>query len=208
MTTSFKLLGAALVLASSTLMGFYLSYRLKRRLKLLNALCELMSSLCTGVRYSRENVITLVRRSSPRLILDVLPDENNPRTFLQKTVESLQSSFYLTDNDESLLTDFFSKLGSTDTDGQLEHINIYKISFKTACDNSLEDNNDRLHTAAFDPLGLSVKAELPSRGGHKLRSGREEQAMLTTLAGLIVVMSLLMTEISSLFTTIKGLFGL
>lgn len=111
MTTSFKLLGAALVLASSMLMGFYLSYRLKRRLKLLNALCELMSSLCTGVRYSRENVITLVRRSSPRLILDVLPDENNPRTFLQKTVESLKSSFYLTDNDESLLTDFFSKLG-------------------------------------------------------------------------------------------------
>ncbi len=41
-----------------------------------------------------------------------------------------------------------------------------------------------------------------------IRSGREEQAMLTTLAGLIVVMSLLMTQISSLFTTIKGLFGL
>ena len=41
-----------------------------------------------------------------------------------------------------------------------------------------------------------------------IRSGREEQAMLTTLAGLIVVTSLLMTEISSLFTTIKGLFGL
>ena len=38
----------------------------------------------------------------------------------------------------------------------------------------VERNNDRLHTAAFDPLGLSVKAELPSRGGHKLRSGREE----------------------------------
>ena len=158
MTTSFKLLGAALVLASSMLMGFYLSYRLKRRLKLLNALCELMSSLCTGVRYSRENVITLVRRSSPRLILDVLPDENNPRTFLQKTVESLQSSFYLTDNDESLLTDFFSKLGSTDTDGQLEHINIYKISFKTACDNSLEEykTKSRLYKALGFFVGASI----------------------------------------------------
>ncbi len=41
-----------------------------------------------------------------------------------------------------------------------------------------------------------------------IRSGREEQAMLTTLAGLIVVMSMLMTQISSLFTTIKNLFGL
>ena len=41
-----------------------------------------------------------------------------------------------------------------------------------------------------------------------IRSGREEQAMLTTLAGLIVVLSMLMTQISSLFTTIKKLFGL
>lgn len=40
-----------------------------------------------------------------------------------------------------------------------------------------------------------------------IRSGREEQAMLTTLAGLIVVLTLIITQISSLFTTIKQLFG-
>ena len=40
-----------------------------------------------------------------------------------------------------------------------------------------------------------------------MRSGREEQAMLTTLAGLIVVLSMIVTEISTLFTTIKTLFG-
>ena len=41
-----------------------------------------------------------------------------------------------------------------------------------------------------------------------IRSGREEQAMLTTLAGLIVVLSLIVTEISELFRTVKTLFGL
>lgn len=41
-----------------------------------------------------------------------------------------------------------------------------------------------------------------------VRSGREEQAMLTTLAGLIVVLSLIVSQISSLFSTIKQLFGL
>lgn len=41
-----------------------------------------------------------------------------------------------------------------------------------------------------------------------IRSGREEQAMLTTLAGLIVVLSMLVTQISTLFNTIKTLFGL
>nr|WP_303666585.1 stage III sporulation protein AC [Ruminococcus bromii] len=40
-----------------------------------------------------------------------------------------------------------------------------------------------------------------------IRSGREEQAMLTSLAGLIVVLTLIITQISTLFKTIKQLFG-
>lgn len=41
-----------------------------------------------------------------------------------------------------------------------------------------------------------------------IRSGREEQAMMTTLAGLIVVLMMVITQISALFDTIKQLFGL
>lgn len=41
-----------------------------------------------------------------------------------------------------------------------------------------------------------------------IRAGREEQAMMTTLAGLIVVLLMIVYEISGLFTTIKTLFGL
>lgn len=41
-----------------------------------------------------------------------------------------------------------------------------------------------------------------------VRSGREEQAMLTTLAGLIVVLSMIVLEISDLFSTVKSVFGL
>ncbi len=40
-----------------------------------------------------------------------------------------------------------------------------------------------------------------------VRSGREEQAMMTTLAGLVVVMMMLVREISDLFQLIKTLFG-
>ena len=39
------------------------------------------------------------------------------------------------------------------------------------------------------------------------RSGREEQAMMTTLAGLIVVLLMLVQQISEIFTTIETLFG-
>jgi len=38
----------------------------------------------------------------------------------------------------------------------------------------IEKNVDRLHSAAFDPLGLTVDDELESRGSHKIRSGKEE----------------------------------
>ena len=41
-----------------------------------------------------------------------------------------------------------------------------------------------------------------------VRAGREEQAMLTTLAGLIVVLLMIINEISYLFDTIKTIFNL
>jgi len=41
-----------------------------------------------------------------------------------------------------------------------------------------------------------------------IRAGREEQALLTTIAGLIVVLYVLTREIGSLFDSIKQIFNL
>lgn len=41
-----------------------------------------------------------------------------------------------------------------------------------------------------------------------VRSGREEQAMMTTLAGLVVVLMMLVQQISDLFQLVETLFGL
>ncbi len=41
-----------------------------------------------------------------------------------------------------------------------------------------------------------------------IRSGREEQATMTTLAGLIVVLMMILVEVSELFDTIRTLFDL
>ena len=40
------------------------------------------------------------------------------------------------------------------------------------------------------------------------RSGRDEQATMVTLAGLVVVLMLVVQEISDLFNLVKNLFGL
>ncbi len=41
-----------------------------------------------------------------------------------------------------------------------------------------------------------------------VRAGREEQAMLITLAGLVVVLLMVVQQIDFLFTTIKSIFNL
>ena len=40
------------------------------------------------------------------------------------------------------------------------------------------------------------------------RSGRDEQATMTTLAGLVVVLVMVVQQISDLFYLVKNLFGL
>ena len=39
------------------------------------------------------------------------------------------------------------------------------------------------------------------------KTGRDEQAMLVTLAGIVVVMLMLVGEIGSLFDTVQSVFG-
>ena len=41
-----------------------------------------------------------------------------------------------------------------------------------------------------------------------VRSGREEQALMTTLAGLLVVLIIIVEKIGELFSTVKTVFGL
>ena len=41
-----------------------------------------------------------------------------------------------------------------------------------------------------------------------VRAGREDQAMMTTLAGLVIVLSMVIKEISTLFETVRTTFGL
>ena len=60
---------------------------------------------------------------------------------------------------------------------------------------------DLIFRIAAIGIVVAVLNQLP------VRSGREEQALMTTLAGLVVVMMMLVREISELFQLIKTLFG-
>lgn len=40
------------------------------------------------------------------------------------------------------------------------------------------------------------------------KAGREDQAMMTTLAGLVIVLSMVIKEISALFNSVRTIFNL
>ena len=40
------------------------------------------------------------------------------------------------------------------------------------------------------------------------RAGRDDQAMMTTLAGVVIVLTMVVQEISTLFSTVKTMFNL
>lgn len=40
------------------------------------------------------------------------------------------------------------------------------------------------------------------------KAGREDQAMMTTLAGMVIVLTLVVKEISDLFVTVRTVFNL
>jgi len=41
-----------------------------------------------------------------------------------------------------------------------------------------------------------------------VRAGREDQAMMTTLAGMVIVLTIVIKEISELFDTVRTVFDL
>ena len=114
---------------------------------------------------SRDECFLFIHETSKALLHSILYDYarfsiTTIDSFIQRVIRSSALYLNLSMNYavQIRLTDFFSKLGSTDTDGQLEHINIYKISFKTACDNSLEEykTKSRLYKALGFFVGASI----------------------------------------------------
>ena len=61
---------------------------------------------------------------------------------------------------------------------------------------------DVLFKIAAIGIAIALLNQIPTK------AGREEEAMMTTLAGLVVVLLMVIKEISVLFDTIKSVFGL
>ena len=118
----FKLIGCLLVVCTGTMIGFVLSGRLYKRRDFLKSFTEFISLLATNLRYSGDDIFTLVNSCAENSSLDSL------LLWLER-VKQLSSEIPLSKSDISMLNDFGGQLGKTDTEGQLKHLELYEVSF-------------------------------------------------------------------------------
>lgn len=138
--------------------------------------------------------------------------------------------------DRSILKDLSKLLGATDMDGQLSQIEITYNFLEEQIKKAEKDRakSEKLYRTMGMIIGLVIVIILmwlKWKGKVKMniellfkiaaigilvavlhqvlvRAGREDQAMMTTLAGLVIVLTMVIKEISTLFDTVRTLFNL
>lgn len=128
----FKLIGCLLVVCTGTMIGFVLSGKLYKRRDFLKSFTEFISLFATNLRYSSDDIFTLVNSCAKNSNLDLLHFSEYDRPFDElwfDKVKQISFEIPLSKSDISMLKDFGSQLGKTDTEGQLKHLELYEVSF-------------------------------------------------------------------------------
>lgn len=130
-----KLIGSAMLILSSFSVGYYMSKSLYRRKDFLSSFLIFLNHLATNIRYNSDDIFTLAALCADMEELDNFKSITSDRSASftaawNKAVLTIPKAYSLKKSDISLLKDFGSELGKTDVEGQLKHIELYKVMFK------------------------------------------------------------------------------
>ena len=108
------------------MIGFVLSGRLYKRRDFLKSFTEFISLLATNLRYSGDDIFTLVNSCAENSSLDLLLFSECDRPFDELWLERVKQ------------LSFGGQLGKTDTEGQLKHLELYEVSFSKQLSSALD----------------------------------------------------------------------
>ena len=134
-----RLMGALLVMTALTGAGFFFAGRLRLRSEFLGAMLTLTDSLKTEIRYSRDDILTVLKRSSPEIIARVSPKTDNADEFGRTFTSCVARTYNLAEDDSALIDELFSKLGASDVEGQISHLELCGEKLRKQYNNSLEE---------------------------------------------------------------------
>lgn len=125
----FKIIGCIMIVFSSTMAGFSKSQKLYNRRDFLNSFLMFLNFMSTSIRYNASDIEILISMCSGDFaeVISNAVSENNfslPKKWING-INSIPKSYSLTYRDKQMMFDFGEKLGTTDVEGQIKHIEMY-----------------------------------------------------------------------------------
>lgn len=127
-----KCIGLFLALIFFTLMGTYFSQKLRKRRDYLSTILLFLNRLLTDIRYKSEDLSQMIFHCADD---ELTPLKNVDDNNYIPVIDTLPFQ----KEDKSMLKDFFSRLGTTDVEGQISHIKLYTDFFNEQYDNAKEE---------------------------------------------------------------------
>lgn len=140
-----KLFGAVLLVCSTTFCGFMLSGKLKSRSKFLLAFQDFICTLETNIRYNSDDIIRIIEKSAINPMLSAFSNTKSLdfSSYWKTAISSIPKNYGLNNEDVAILNDFGKSLGTTDIEGQLNHIALYKDIFNQQLSKSKEEYREK-----------------------------------------------------------------
>lgn len=138
-----KILGCILLVAATTFAGFKKSQRLYKRRNFLNDFLVFLDALATNIRYSKDELTVILSKSEDsfgKVVYNSYKETNG--CFYErwkKAVADISDGYSLKHEDKQLLCSFGEKLGITDVEGQLKHIELYRGLAEAHLEDSRKD---------------------------------------------------------------------
>lgn len=155
-----KIIGCALLVTATTLIGIKKSQRLYRRRDFINEFLVFLDSLATNIRYSGDELSVIISKSEDPFGKAVYDSyRKSEGSFFErwkKAVMKISDGYSLKHDDKQLLCSFGEKLGITDVEGQLKHIELYKGLAKAHLDDSKKDITEK--SRLYKTMGFFVGA--------------------------------------------------
>ena len=226
--------GRVLLFLCLSSIGITMGTRVHKRRELLLLSSQLLGTLSAELTFCQKSADALILELAAKSPFDSLgylrkfcslPKAPFPKRWKQAVEQSVQDG-----EDREMLLLVGQVLGAYDLNTQLKELCQLREKMAAKAQELLEEDirERRLYTA-FDGTGslhFNIKDGIVKMDVDLIfkiaaigiivsvlnqvliRSGREEQATMTTLAGLIVVLMMMIEQISLLFDTVKTVFGL
>ncbi len=155
----YKLFGAGFLLLCCTLYGFYRAYALRLRSSFLVDFIDFLTRLETNIRYFGDDIFSLIRISAPSSLSFVFEDKREPFSdYWKSCIKRIPKSYKLSRDDIQKLYEFGETLGTTDAQGQINHILVYKSVFEQSLKNARKDCESK--SRLYKTLGFFAGAVL------------------------------------------------